>query len=324
MYTPPSFLIYALTETCLSPSYLNGEILPTDFAVYRSGRSSRGGGVLVAVNSLLPSHRLPSPFHLELILVEIELVTPLLICVVYIPPNASSDYCLHILHFFFESISSKSPCIIVGDFDSPDINRSTLVEQSPSSVAFCDLIFRLNLTQLVDFPTHSSGNTLDLVISDSTELIQNLFSFSSNLLQSDHFTITFSVSVHNSKKKKPKHPPSYNFKRTALNALSDFLLDCNFNLLMESTNIEFVWSSLKNLILETILHSTPITRARRSPYPKWFDSNIRHKINKLRSLRKFCRRKPCPHNLLKLSFEEIQLQDNISLAKSEFENNLVY
>ena len=220
-------------------------------------------------------------------IVEIELATSFLICVVYIPPNATSDYCLHILHFI-ESISSKSPCIIVGDFNFPDINWSTVVGQSSSSVAFRDLIFCLNLTQLVDFLTHSSGNTLDLVISDSTELIQNLFSFSSNLLQSDHFsdfTITFSVSVHYSKKKKPKHPPSYNFKRIDLNAFSDFLLDCNFNLLMESTNIEFVWSSLKNLILEAILHSTPITRARRSHYPKWFDSNTRHKINKLCSLK---------------------------------------
>ena len=36
------------------------------------------------------------------------------------------------------------------------------------------------------------------------------------------------------------------------------------------------------------------------------------------------KRKPSPDNLLKLSFEEIQLQDNISLAKSEFKNNLVY
>ena len=51
--------------------------------------------------------------------------------------------------------------------------------------------------------------------------------------------------------------------------------------------------------------------------------HIRHKINKLRSLRKLCRRQPSPDNLLKLSFEELQLQERISLAKSEFENNLV-
>ena len=102
------------------------------------------------------------------------------------------------------------------------------------------------------------------------------------------------------------------------------MLECNYNLLMESTNIEFVWSSLKNLILEAIFHSTPITRARRSPYPKWFDSNIRHKINKLRPLRKLSRCKPSPDNLLKLSFEEMQLQDNISLAESDSENNLAY
>ena len=104
-----SFLIYVLTETWLSPSYLNGEILPTDFAVYHSDRSSRGGGVLVAVNYLLPSHQLPSPSHLELILVEIELATSLLICVVYIPPNASSDYCLHILHFLLNLFPLNLP-----------------------------------------------------------------------------------------------------------------------------------------------------------------------------------------------------------------------
>ena len=50
-----SIAIFALTETWLSDSFCDGEILPSHFTVYRRDRSSRGGGVVLAVHS--------SPYH---------------------------------------------------------------------------------------------------------------------------------------------------------------------------------------------------------------------------------------------------------------------
>ena len=56
--------------------------------------------------------------------------------------------------------------IILGDFNMPDICWSTLTGTSTASNSFCDLLFELNLSQLVKEPTHCKGNILDLVITN--------------------------------------------------------------------------------------------------------------------------------------------------------------
>ena len=60
-----SIAVFALTETWLSDSFCDGEILPSDFTVYRRDRLSRGGGVLLAVHSSLSSSCFDSPPDLE-------------------------------------------------------------------------------------------------------------------------------------------------------------------------------------------------------------------------------------------------------------------
>ena len=47
------FDLRAITETWLSNSILNGEILPSNYTIYRRDRASRGGGVLLAVKDHL-------------------------------------------------------------------------------------------------------------------------------------------------------------------------------------------------------------------------------------------------------------------------------
>ena len=45
--------IFAITETWLTNYIYNNEILPSNFAIYRNDRESRGGGVLLAVDLYL-------------------------------------------------------------------------------------------------------------------------------------------------------------------------------------------------------------------------------------------------------------------------------
>ena len=45
--------MFCITETWLSSTVLDNEILPSNFSLYRKDRESRGGGVLIAVNSLV-------------------------------------------------------------------------------------------------------------------------------------------------------------------------------------------------------------------------------------------------------------------------------
>jgi len=62
-----------------------------------------------------------------------------------------------------ELSTDNSPIIIAGDFNRPDIYWSTLSATSQASNLFCDLVYNLNLSQLVDSATHIHGNLLDLI-----------------------------------------------------------------------------------------------------------------------------------------------------------------
>lgn len=114
-----SFQVFALTETWLSPFILSGEVIPSGFTVYRHDRTSRGG-VLLAVHHSFSSHQLSSPSHLEIVCVKIITGSPVVICLVYIPPNSYISYYSEVFHYL-ESISSGPRSIILGDFNLPDI-----------------------------------------------------------------------------------------------------------------------------------------------------------------------------------------------------------
>ena len=172
VYSSP-FNVFAITETWLSSNILNKEILPADYVIYRKDRQSRGGGVLLAVHNSLLSTEISSPPDLEILIVELKTTHVLLLCVVYISPSASSNYHMALITYL-DSICASNRVIILGDFNCSDICWSTLTGSSSFSRALCNLVFKYNLTQLVDFPTHSSGNTLDLIFSSSNIPIKDL------------------------------------------------------------------------------------------------------------------------------------------------------
>lgn len=140
----------AVTETWLSPSVLNNEILPTCFTIYCNDISSRGGGVLLAVHHTVSSRIISSPC-LEVVTVEVSSPCCFTMCVVYIPPNSNHTYYSD-LFTYLDSVARSPKSIIVGDFNFPDICWSTLSGQSPHSELLCDLVFLHDLFQLVDFP----------------------------------------------------------------------------------------------------------------------------------------------------------------------------
>ena len=67
----------------------------------------------------------------------------------------------------------------------------------------------------------------------------------------------------------------------------------------------------------------PKVRLRCRQGPKWFDSNIRHRLNCLHTLRRKYNSHPTLHTLLKIKLLEEHLQTEVSSAKSAFESNLL-
>ena len=77
----------------------------------------------------------------------------------YILPNPNVAYFNLLLDFLNSFSLSEQLFIIVGDFNLPDIGRSTLSGSSLLSNLFCDFLFESNLSQLITCPTHVKGNT---------------------------------------------------------------------------------------------------------------------------------------------------------------------
>ena len=80
--------IIAITETWLSDNILDQEIIPTGYTIYRNDRSSRGGGVMLAVKHSIPSHALNILMESKTLCAHIGNENSISLCLVYIPPNS--------------------------------------------------------------------------------------------------------------------------------------------------------------------------------------------------------------------------------------------
>ena len=109
--------------------------------------------------------------------------------------NSTADYYDSLFNLLLHLHYISDKIIIIGDFNFPDIDWDLLSGFSLASNQFCDLVFQTGLSQLIDQPTHKHGNTLDLLLTNLDNNISHLQINSDQLLPTDHFSITFSLSI---------------------------------------------------------------------------------------------------------------------------------
>ena len=145
-----------MSETWLSCSIIDNEILPTGYSIYHLDRDYRGGGVAIFVKSSISSklYNADPSLHLECVSVEIccQPSFNLMVSCVYIPPNLDV-VTLSSLDDFIKSLPSTHTHLIIGDFNMPNINWSTFSSPSSLSDSFCDLLLESNLS--VSFMSYS-------------------------------------------------------------------------------------------------------------------------------------------------------------------------
>ena len=146
-----SYDIICITETWLHKNITDSEILPSDYVIHRRDRESRGGGVLVAVKDTIQSKAVSISRTIEMISIQLDIVPKLVVSCVYLPPNCSTEAQEEVLSCFnslFPTINGKD-LILLGDFNLPDINWSTLSPTSPFSNQICDFVNTANLVQVI-------------------------------------------------------------------------------------------------------------------------------------------------------------------------------
>lgn len=317
--------IIGVTETWLNDSIMNNEILPYDYSIYRKdrGQGTRGGGVLLAIHNSIPTKLIASPSNLELIAVEL-IQMKCTVCTVYLPPNVDLDIFTNTLSFLIQ-LARECNILIIGDFNRPDINWSLLSGSTIMSNLFCDFVFDCDLTQLVTVPTHNRGNCIDLVLSSTPEAV-GLLSVSPNaLLCSDHYLISFQFSA-NARPTTPVAKCRYvlDYSKLDYECLMVYLLNYDFSLCMNCTDVEAVWCNLQSIINNAISQFAPLVKLKANKnYPKWYNSTTRHLIHRVRSSRKKARLNGSVSNISKLETNEKELCDHMEISKSIYEAQLV-
>ena len=320
----PSILI--ITETWLTNSYYNAELIPLGYCVYRQDRPSRGGGILIAINSSFSSSVIYSRNDPDILSVQMTSPLSVVLCAVYIPPSANSNE-WNILLNYLRSLHNSfcGQLLIVGDFNCPDISWDTLTATSSSSSGLCELVFDLNLKQCVSIPTHVKGNILDLVITDCHDCLYDLAVLDHPVLGSDHLPITFKLFCCSNHPSTKIARSFLNYSKADFTGMCDYLLGWDFTPIYCSDDVDYVWIYIKEAIYSAIDKFVPVVKVpnRHSHLPKWFDSSIRHNLKRFRTLNRVCRTRPSPNlEQRKLNLES-QLTEDISAAQHRFESTLV-
>ena len=191
-----SYDIITLTETHLDDSISDGDILPSNYTVFRRDgkiNSRSGGGVLIATRDYIKA--VPhdtSQYNSEFIFVDLLLSDnhKVTLGVFYRPPNNDTKP-LEDLQAALQMLSANE-LILLGDFNLPEIDwlNTRALRQSNVYTLFMDIVQDNVLTQLVKEPTRES-NILDLVLTTSPDSITDL---SIGEPFSDHNSINFSLS----------------------------------------------------------------------------------------------------------------------------------
>ena len=195
------------------------------------------------------------------------------------------------------------------------------------SSSLCDLFFEKNLVQLISDPTHTHGNILDIVATNSALRISNV-SVDPLLCQSysDHFLVTFSIHSNSSHhhNQSQNYYVRFNFRQADLGLLADHLLDIDLSH-FSSNNVcvDSLWFLLKEKLAEACEAFVPKLKIPTNPSPRWFTAEIRYNLKKIHSLRRALKKKPSPSKDTKLRNLEATVQEKIVHSKIKFESNMI-
>ena len=287
-----NFDLFCVTESWLHESIHDNEILPSDYTIYRNDRGERGGGVLVAIKNTVTSKLILKHNTVELLTIQVNLSPCLLLVCLYIPPNSSEIYQQEILRYIATLPSGVNTILLLGDFNVPDIDWNTLSARSPFSRDLCDTLLKYSYLQLIQSPTHTQGNVLDLLLTNAPHRLCTISIEASNVLKSDHFVV--SAAIQCLRNNNPTHKlvsstlSFLNYRKADLPKLCGSLCNAIESYAIDLNDIDKSWSELKTIIASSCLCSVPRVSIPTRSSPKWFNASIRHQLNKASSLRR-CR-----------------------------------
>ncbi len=321
--------VISITETWLSEQIDNRELALPGFQLFRKDRDNRkGGGVATYVkNGLHVSEKTakltcPEAVWLTVIATGSQSLD---ILTVYRPPRTDFE-ADGILLEELKVFAARPNTVIVGDFNAPTINWSSLSADCPESAFDHQLLHiaeSLLLTQHVSFPTRvregQRMNCLDLVFTKSHDNI-DIVNCLPPLGQSDHVVLMWEYTLFSS----PAQPQDLrpNIWRGDFEQMKQDLCSINWASTL-SDNVEEAWEQYKEIVHNLISRHCPITRKRLTNRPRWLTPSLKMEVNKKRKLWKRSLIDRTPESLNSYKMQRSRVKSLIIKGRKLFEQDLL-
>ena len=310
--------IICITETWLEDGIQNANLGLRNYKIFRRDRSLHGGGILIGVRNTLNANLCEASIQHELIFITIKIRNnDLNICLAYRPPNMSPQENSNMLAHLDNNLREKINWLLLGDFNYPNINWINPSSNVAQEDAFIQLLSEHNLEQHVTLPTRGE-NTLDLLLSAGNfdfHSVQVHETFST----SDHNFITAKISANIPPEPKYK---ILDYQKTDWSLIHMHLacIDWN-NFFYNRTNVNEMWSQLKNLLDHLIEIYVPTKLVQPGKSAPWFNRSLKRKSKKKRLLYSKYKAHPSIRNWSNYNNYCKSFKKDIEKSKSFFEKN---
>ena len=144
--------------------------------------------------------------------------------------------------------------ILIGDFNLPDIDWQNGIAGSRGR-EFLDTTMEGFYEQLVQFPTHTSGNVLDLILCNREGMIDNVKA-EGRVGKSDHDLLSFMVCVE--KRKEVSNQRIFNYQKADFEEMRKVMADVSWSREWEGCDVNSLWLSLKAKIKDLMAVQVPM------------------------------------------------------------------
>ena len=320
--------LLALTETWLRPGNVDcveiGDLCPTGYDFIHIPRELRGGGVGLLFKESLDVKCKNSEWNtsfqsFEFLDARFKSSKMIRMIIIYRPPSSVplSTFYREFSLLLEEMATASGELLVVGDFNlhvdsSCDVNAEH----------FGDLLASLDLKQWVTGPTHTSGHTLDLIITrHQCNLIEDVMVH--DPLISDHYAIFMHLLLH-----KPQFP-----KKTIRHRKLRSIDYAEFNdTIMSSSLFDESRHELDSLvdsyhrILQSTLEVCAPEKTRQvvqRPCAPWYSTEIDVQKNIRRKLERNWRRTRLPADRERYVYQNSVVNDMIASAKHTFYSSVI-
>ena len=290
--------VILLAETWLKKSIKNHEVIEDpNYDVFRNDRSQlshptdpknpdkfrkNGGGVLIAIRSdiKISSKRISLCNGVEMVAIEATIKdSKFVFCNCYRVGTLGTENFNRIRESIGRFFKSKKPkkVFIIGDFN---LNSVSWPIEEDSEIAndteklFIDCFSEFGLTQCITSSTHAKGKTLDLLLTNYDQYLDNIHVLEKDsICKSDHFTVLFEIKVSITKKK-PIKRRIHNFKKANWDALNHEFSHTNWNNILDCQEPEVAWSVFKSILFHNVDRYIPTITTKSEFQAPWFDSDV--------------------------------------------------